>query len=79
MAELVYNNAKNASTSHTPFKLNSGFHLQVFFENNVNPRSKSCFANELAKKLRKLIDICHQNLLYAKKFQKKPHDKGVKP
>ena len=26
MAEFAYNNAKNASTGHTPFKLNCGFH-----------------------------------------------------
>ena len=27
IAEFVYNNAKNASTNHMPFKLNCGFHL----------------------------------------------------
>ena len=26
MAEFAYNNAKNASTGHTPFELNCGFH-----------------------------------------------------
>ena len=26
MAEFTYNNAKNASTSHTPFELNYSYH-----------------------------------------------------
>ncbi len=30
MADFVYTNAKNASTSHTPFKLNCGYHPRVF-------------------------------------------------
>ena len=58
MAEFVYNNAKNASTGHTPFEFNCGFHPQVFFKDAVDPCSRSCSANELAKKLRELIDIC---------------------
>ncbi len=39
MSEFVYNNAKNASTDHAPFKLNGGFHRRVFYEGVVNPRS----------------------------------------
>ena len=58
MAEFVYNNAKNSSTSHTLFELNYNFHPEVSFEDNVNPRSRSCSANKLTKELRKLIDIC---------------------
>ncbi len=27
MTEFAYNNAKNASTSHTPFELNYGYHF----------------------------------------------------
>ncbi len=37
MAKFDYNNAKNASTGHTPFELNCGYHLRVSFEENVNP------------------------------------------
>ena len=58
MAEFAFNNTKNASTNHTPFKLNYGFHPQAFFEDNVNLYSRSCSANKLVKKLRKLINIC---------------------
>ena len=79
MAEFAYNNAKNANTGHTSFKLNCGFHPQDSFKDNINPHSRSCSANKLAKELRELIDICQQNLLHAYKLQKKAHDKGVKP
>ena len=65
MAEFVYNNAKNASTGHTLFKLNCGFHPQVFFKDDVSPCSRSRSANKLAKELRELMDICQQNLFHA--------------
>ncbi len=78
MAEFAYNNAKNASTSHTPFELNCGYHPKVFFEEDVDSRSRSCSVNELAEELRELMEVCYQNLLHAQKLQKKAHDKGVK-
>ncbi len=65
MAEFAYNNAKNASTGHTLFKLNCGYHPRVFFEEDVDPRSRSRSANELAKELRELMEVCCQNLLHA--------------
>ena len=68
IAEFAYNNAKNASTGHTSFELNCGFYSRVFFENNVNLCSRSCFANELAKELKKLMDICQQNLFHAQEL-----------
>ncbi len=58
MAEFAYNNAKNTSSGHIPFKLNCGFHFKVFFEVDVDPRSRSCSANKLAKELRELIEVC---------------------
>ena len=79
MAEFAYNNAKNASTGHTPFELNCGFHPRVSFEDNVDPRSRSRSADKLAKELRELINICQQNLLHAQEVQKRANDKGVKP
>ncbi len=78
MAEFAYNNDKNASTSHTSSELNCGYHLKVSFEEDVDPRSRFRSANKLAKKLRELIEICYQNLLYTQKLQKRVHDKGVK-
>ena len=64
MVEFVYNNAKNASTSYTSFKLNYGYHPGVLFEKDVNFRLRSHSANKLAKKLKKLIEVCYQNLLH---------------
>ena len=57
MAEFIYNNAKNASISHISFKLNYDYYLKILFEENFNFYLKSCFADKLAKKLRKLIKV----------------------
>ena len=65
MAEFAYNNIKNASIGHTPFKLNCNFHLQVSFKDVIDPYFKSYSANKLVKKLRKPMDIYQQNLLHA--------------
>ncbi len=58
MAEFAYNNAKNASIGHTPFKLNCGYHPRVSFKEDVNPRSRFRSANELTKELRELMEVC---------------------
>ncbi len=58
MAEFTYNNTKNASTGHIPFKLNCSYHLRVFFEDDVNSRSRSRSANKLAEELKELIEVC---------------------
>ncbi len=58
MAEFAYNDAKNASIGHTPFKLNYGYHSSVFFKEDINPRSRSRSANKLAEDLRELIEVC---------------------
>ncbi len=57
MGEFAYNNAKNASTGHTLFELNCGYHLRVSFEEDIDPCSRSRSANELAEKLRELIEV----------------------
>ncbi len=78
MAEFSNNNAKNASTGHTLFKFNYDYHPRVSFEEDVDPRSRSCTANELVEELRELMEVCCQNLLHAQEQQKKAHDKRVK-
>ena len=78
MMEFAYNNAKNASTDHIPFKLNCGYHSRVSFKENVDSCSRSCFANKLAEELRKLIEVCCQNLHHVQELQKRAHDKEVK-
>ena len=58
MAEFTYNNAKNASTGHTSFELNCGYHLQTSYKKNVNPRSQLKLVDELAIKLKELMVVC---------------------
>ncbi len=78
MAEFAYNNAKNTSTGHTLFKLNCGYHPKVSFEEDIDLRSRSRSANELAKELRELMEVCCQNLFHAQELQKRAHDKRIK-
>ena len=78
MAKFAYNNAKNASTGHIPFKLNCGYYSKMLFEENVDPRSKSRSVDKLAGELRELIEVCCQNLLHIQELQKRAHDKGIK-
>ena len=79
MAEFAYNNAKNASSGHTPFELNCGYHPRMSYEEDVDPRSKSKSADELSAELRELMIVCQENLHHAQELQKRAHDKGVKP
>ena len=46
MGEFAYNNAKNASTDHTLFELNCGYHSQVSFKEDLDPHSKSKIVEE---------------------------------
>ena len=77
MAEFAYNNAKNASSGHTPFELNCGYHPRMSYEEDVEPRSKSKSADELSAELRELMIICQENLHHAQELQKQANDKGV--
>ena len=79
IAEFAYNNAKNASTGHTSFELNCGYHPRVSYEEDLDLRSKSKTAEELSSELRNLMAVCQQNLHHAQELQKRAHDKGVKP
>ena len=79
MAKFAYNNAKNASTGHTPFELNYGYHPRMSYEEEVNLRSKSKSADKLSAKLRELIFVCRENLHHAHELQKQAYDKSVKP
>ena len=78
MAEFTYNNAKNTSSSHTPFKLNCSYHSKVLFEEDVNSHSRSRLTDELAEELRELMEVCCQNLLHAQMLKKRVYDKGIK-
>lgn len=68
MAELAYNNAKNASTGHTLFELNCDYYSHIFYKEDVNPRSKSKLAEELLIKLRELMTVYWENLHLTQKL-----------
>lgn len=61
MAKFVYNNAKNTNISHTFFELKSGYHLYIFYEEDVNLQSQLKLAKELANKLKDLMTIYKKN------------------
>ncbi len=78
MVEFAYNITKNTSNGHTLFKFNCGYHPRLSFKENIDPRSRSRSANELAEKLRELMEVCYQNLLHIQELQKRVHDKKIK-
>ena len=55
LAKFAYNNAKNANTSHTFFKLNCGYYLCVSYEEDLDLYSKSRTAEKLFSKLQELM------------------------
>ena len=61
MAKFAYNNIKNASTSHTSFKLNYGDHPQTSYKKDINSCFKAKSADKLATKLRELIIVYKEN------------------
>ena len=79
IVEFTYNNTKNASIGYMPFKLNYGYHLCIFYEEDVKPYSRTKAANKLTKKLKNLMSAYRENLEYAQELQKQSHDKGTKP
>ena len=70
MAKFAYNNAKNSSTGHILFKLNSGYYPHVFFKEDTNFCSQSKSVNKLSAKLQDLMTVCQENLHHAQKLQK---------
>ena len=79
MAEFAYNNAKNASTGYTLFELNCGYHSHVSYKEDIDPRSRSKSADDLASELREFMAVCRENLKHAQNLQKRAHNKGTKP
>ena len=79
IVEFAYNNSKNASTGHMPFELNCDYYPWMSYEENINHRSQSKSADKLSKELRELMTVCCENLYHAQEFQKRAHNKRVKP
>ena len=65
MVEFVYNNSKNATTSHMLFELNCDYHLQILYKEEVDPYSQSMLVDKQLAELKELIIICQKNLYYA--------------
>lgn len=70
IVKFAYNNIKNVSIGHIPFKLNCNYYLCVLYKKDVDSRSKSKSVNELATKLKNLITVYKNNLQHAHKLQK---------
>ena len=79
IAKFAYNNTKNASTGHIPFELNCSYHSWMSYKDEVDFHPKSKLANKLSAELRELMIVCQENLHHAQEFQKRAHDKGIKP
>ena len=62
IAKFVYNNAENASTGHTLFKLNYDYYSRMSYKKEVDSRSKSKSIDKLSTELREMIIICQENL-----------------
>ena len=68
MAEFANNNAKYASKGYTLFELNCGYHLCIFYEEDVEPHFRSKTADELTEKLSNLMVVCQKKLQFAQKL-----------
>ena len=68
IAEFTYNNTKNASISHTPFKLNCGYHSRILYKNDVDPHSQSKSTDQLSAELRELMIIWRENFYYTQEL-----------
>ena len=79
IAEFAYNNAKNASTGHTLFEFNCGYHPWVFYKEDLDPCWRSKIAEKLSSQLLKLMAVCQQNLNHTQELQKQAYNKEVKP
>ena len=64
IVEFGYNNAKNASTGHTPFELNCCYYLWMSYKEDVDSCSQSKSADKLSAELKELIIVCQENLYY---------------
>ena len=50
----------------------------MLYEEEVNPRTQSKSADDLAEELRELMIVCRENLYHAQELQKQTHNKKVK-
>ena len=70
ITKFTYNNAKIASTGHTPFELNCGYHPCISYAKDFDFRLKSRTIEELSSEFWELMIVYQQNLYYVQEFQK---------
>ena len=70
MAKFAYNNIKNISTNYTPFEFNYSYYSYILYKEEADSWSISPSADKLITKLRNLMTIYRDNLLYAEELQK---------
>lgn len=79
MAIFTYNNIKNISTSHTPFKNNCDYHPHTSYKKDVDFYSWLKLADELINELKKLMTVYRKNLQHAQDLQNQHQNKAPKP
>lgn len=79
IAKFIYNHAINASIGYMPFKLNSAYHLHIFFKKDIDTYFFSNIANKLPAQLQNVLVIYCNNPHYTQKLQKRAQNKAVKP
>lgn len=62
MVEFAYNNAKNASITYTPLKLNCGFLLKASYKKDADLRSYLKSPVEILSKFGELMTVHQKNL-----------------
>ena len=78
MVEFAYNNSRQASTMMSPFEALLGYHPQMFYEDNHDPRSKPRVVDENAVALRNLVKELKVNLTESQELQTFYHNKYIK-
>ena len=77
MAEFAYNNAKNASTSYTPFELNCNYYLWISYKKEADLYSKSKSVDKLLVDLIELMSIYQKTSTMLKNFKSRPTIKAL--
>ena len=68
IANLAYNNAKNACSGYTLFELNCSYHPQILYKDNIDLCSKFKSKNNLSAELRERMIVCQEDLYHAQKL-----------
>ena len=62
LLRLPPSNRSADEDGYNPFELNCGYRPRVSYEEDIDPRSRSKAADELADELKNLMTACRENL-----------------